>query len=286
MTQARNPVPVLLYHSVSDDAPRWIRAYTVAPTVFSRHLDLILESGCTPLTVSELCHLLAVERCLPRHPVVITFDDGFADFAEVALPAMGAREIVSTLYLTTGAIEGLDRARTCLPPAPMLHAVQLVELEAAGVELGAHSRTHPQLDVIPTHRALDEIGHSKAILEDALGHEVPSFAYPHGFYSPRVCQAVRAAGYRSACAVRNAISSPADDRFAMARLMVRADTSTETLRAWLVGRGAPTAPLAERLRTKAYRYWRRAEAGAMSLGSSLVTEDADDLAAPLSEDLR
>ncbi len=62
------------------------------------------------------------------------------------------------------------------------------------------------------------------MLEDRLGREVPSFAYPFGFHGPRIRALVERAGFRSACAVKDALSGPGDDPFAIARVIVPGDT--------------------------------------------------------------
>ncbi|MFJ4655773.1 polysaccharide deacetylase family protein [Nocardia sp. NPDC088792] len=251
-------VPILLYHSITDDPPGWIAPYTVTPRVFSEHLRLIADSGRTVLTVSGLRAALAGHAELPARPIVLTFDDGFADFAAAATTLADAG-MPSTLYVTTGALRGRSSRPSglALPPAPMLDWSQLVGLAALGVEIGAHTHTHPQLDTIGPAAVRDELVRCKVLLEDALGQEITDFAYPHGFHTAALRDTVEAAGYRSACAVGNALSSAADHPFALARLTVRPTTSMTTLRAWLDGRGAPVAPQAELLRTKAWRTYRR-----------------------------
>jgi len=129
--------------------------------------------------------------------------------------------------------------------------------EAAGIEVGAHSHPHPHLDLLSTAGAAEEIGRSKGLLEDGLGHEVWSFAYPHGYASRRTCDEVRRRGFRSACGVRNAFSHPGDNRWLMARLTVRATTTCDEVAAWLDGTGAPDATAGEHLQTKAWRAARR-----------------------------
>lgn len=254
-------VPILLYHSVSTTPARWIAPFTVTPRTFANHLDLIAASGRTALTVSQLREALIGRAPLPRRPVLVTFDDGFADFAE-ASAELATRELPSTLYVTTGALRGRagpDQA-LALPPADMLTWSQLSELTGRGVEIGAHTHTHPQLDVLTTYDAAEEIRRSKGLLENALGREVPSFAYPHGFHSPTVQRSVRAAGHTSACAVMNALSSRDDQVFALARLTVRADTGTDRISDWLADGGARVAPYREKATTRAWRIYRKAHA--------------------------
>lgn len=257
-------VPILLYHSVSTDPPGWIAPYTVTPDEFAAQLDLVVASGRTPLTVRGLVAALDAGT-LPAAPVVITVDDGHADFAAAAV-ALADRGLPSTLYVTTGALTGRAQPRLAIPPAPMLDWSQLPELAGLGVEIGAHTHTHPQLDTLPAGRARDEIVRSRDLLEDALGTSVPSFAYPHGFQSRTLRRIVADAGFGSATAVKNALSSATDDRFALARLTVHATTGRDEIARWLDGSGAPVAPFPDRLRTHAWRLYRRARGSRSARG--------------------
>lgn len=254
--ETRHAVPILLYHSVADDPAPWIAPYTVSPATFRAHLDRVVASGRTALTVSQFVDGLTGQSPLPDHVVVVTFDDGFADTLTAAAPALVERHLPATVYVTTGALEGNGDNATRLGPARMLAWSDLAEVEAGGVEIGSHSHAHLPLDVVPSSRAASEIADSKALLEDALGHGVRSFAYPHGFHDRRVAGIVRAAGYESGAAVRNALSSPADDPMALARLMIMADTPLSTIDSWLAGTGARVAPFPQRMATRAWR-WRR-----------------------------
>lgn len=252
------PIPILLYHSVSDDPDPWIRRFAVSPRTFARHLDLVTVQGGTTLTVSAFADALAHgPSALPERPVLITFDDGFADFRDAALPALLARDMAATLYPATAFLGGLSPGGS-----RMLDWRDLPDMAwgTGAVEIGGHTHTHPQLDVVPAARAGDEIRRCRALLEDALGAAPRSFAYPHGYSTAAVRGMVREAGFDSACAVRDAFSSPRDDRFALARLTVRADTPVERIEAWLRGCSAPVARRREATRTRAARLARRVRA--------------------------
>jgi peptidoglycan/xylan/chitin deacetylase (PgdA/CDA1 family) len=254
-------VPVLLYHSISDRPPPFIAGFAVTPADFECHLDLAAERGCTPLTVSAFADVLRGRAPLPRRALVMTFDDGVADFCAAALPALQARAVAATLYVPTGLLPGSpQRVHLASVGEALLDWSQLAEIDAAGVELGAHSHTHPHLDTLRTAAARDEIRRSKALLEDELGHEVRTFAYPNGYSSTRVRRLVAEAGFGSACAVKNAFSSPADDPLAIARLMLTSATTVDDVRAWLDGTGAPDAPRRDAPATRAWRAYRRGRA--------------------------
>ncbi|WP_328677117.1 polysaccharide deacetylase family protein [Streptomyces sp. NBC_00322] len=252
------PIPVLLYHAVMDDPPDWIAEFTVTPRDFGAQLDAIVASGRTPVTISALAGHFAGRSPLPDRPVVLTIDDGFADLPGPTADALAARALPATAYLTTGAVT--PGRRSLLPPAPMMKLAQAPLLEQYGMEVGAHTVTHPQLDTLPAKALRRELGEPKAVLEDVLGHEVVHLAYPHGYNSPAVRRAALRAGYASAVAVRHALSSETDETYRIARLILRRSHTVADVEAWMDGRGAPVAPFPDSLPTVGWRLYRRARA--------------------------
>jgi len=238
-------VPVLLYHAVTEHPPAGLERFTVHPARFAEHLGCLRDSGRVGLTVPELAACLEGRARLPPRPVLVTFDDGYADLLDAA-ERLAAAGFPSTLYVTTGQ----------LGAAGMLTRGQLRSLGGT-VEVGAHSRSHPRLDELPADRLRDEVHGSKADLEEVLQRPARSFAYPHGDHDRRVRQAVVEAGFGSAAAVKNAFSHDRDDPFAIARITVTAVTTTERIGQLLQGCGAPAAWARERRRTRAYRSYRR-----------------------------
>ena len=219
------PVPVLMYHSVSDAPAASIRALSVRPAVFAAQLDYLRQHGFTGLTFGELCKRRRAGHALPEHPIVLTFDDGYADFIEEALPMLMEHGFLATVFVTTGWLDdaGLHAAGTA--PNRMLSWAQLAELSAAGVEIGAHSHSHAQLDQISEPRLRAELADSKHLLEDRLGHAISSLAYPYGYSSKRVREVSREVGYLQAASVANVTAAPTCDPTRVPRLTIRRSTS-------------------------------------------------------------
>ncbi|AXG82526.1 polysaccharide deacetylase family protein [Streptomyces paludis] len=245
------------------DPPPWIAEFTVAPGDFAAHLDAVVASGRSAVPVSVLVRHLTRGTPLPPRPVVLTFDDGFADLPGPTAEALAARALPATAYLTTGAITpGLT---SLLPPAPMMSLRQASVLVEYGVEVGAHTVTHPQLDTVRAPALHRELHDAKRVLEDTLGHEVAHLAYPHGYNSARVRRAAARAGYASAVAVRHALSSDRDDTYRIARLIVRRTHTAADVASWMAGAAAEgerarVAPFPDSLPTLGWRLYRGARA--------------------------
>jgi peptidoglycan/xylan/chitin deacetylase (PgdA/CDA1 family) len=237
------PVPILLYHDVTD-SPRDV--YAVTHAAFGRHMRLVAECGRIPVTIDAYADGLSGRARAPQRPVLVTFDDGYREFPRAVQAMAEASVEAATLYVTTGQVESE-------------HMTRWADLDAlpAWVQLGAHSRSHPQLDVLDADELHGEVRGSKDDIEQRLGRPCRSFAYPHGHHGRRVGDAVRAAGYSSAAAVKNALSHRDDDPFAIARVTVTSDMSDDHVAQILAGTGAPLAWRRERLRTKAFRAYRR-----------------------------
>lgn len=252
--------PILLYHAVSDSPGDLIAPYSVTPDTFNQHLDVIAEEGFRTLTFSELLEAWSSGQSTER-TVCITFDDGYFDFATHALPALQERSMTTTLYLTTGFLEGDSSTRSNWRPSDkMLHWDQIRELADSGVEIGAHSHSHPHLDTLTNQQLREEVGRPKQLLENVLQSSVNSYAYPHGYCGKRVQLATRRAGYLSAAGVRHMISHSEDNRYNIARLLVEKAHSLDDLRGWLRSQGADKAQEHESVKTRIWRAYRQGRA--------------------------
>lgn len=243
----RLPIPVLLYHAVprSHDADD---SLSVDRSQFQAHLDAILSSGHTPMTVGEIAAGLRGVRPLPDHPMGITFDDANERTLD-ALEMLCEKGLRATVYVIAGEIDvGIG-----------LKANHLADLAGSNqLELGAHSVNHPRLDELSKREVTDELTESKARLEEGAAAPIDTFAYPYGAYDDGVREEVIAAGFSSAAAVKNALSHSDDDPWAVARWTVGNTTSPEQIAGILDGRHRiPLAWERERLRTRGYRVVRK-----------------------------
>ena len=239
-------VPILLYHSVSDDADTRDLPFTVSPGAFAAHVEVVVSSGLQVLTVGQLVAARREGRALNGSTVVITCDDGYADTREAFAPTLLDAGLRATVYVSTGTIDATVRGKGMISwPATR-------ELADLGFEVGSHGHDHLQLDTLRSHRIASELQRSRELLEDHLGTPSETFAYPHGYHTTGIIDLVRRAGFQSACAVKNALSHDTDDLFALSRLTITRDCGPETIAAYLRGE-APVASRRRHLKTRAWR---------------------------------
>jgi peptidoglycan/xylan/chitin deacetylase (PgdA/CDA1 family) len=247
INESAETIPVLLYHSVPR-ADVGGDSLAVPQDLFRAHLEVIAAAGRTPIRIGDLAAALRGDRDLPARPVTITFDDAYED-TPAAVELVLSYDLCASIFVTTGQVG----------TTAMIRRDQLEELasEPDRIELGAHTVSHPFLDELSPAQVEFEVRESKRALEETIGRTVSTFAYPFGAYDRTVRAAVVDAGFNAAAAVKNAVSHPDDDPFAIARWTVSGNTAPKQIVRVLDGSGAPRAWQRERLRTRGYRALRR-----------------------------
>jgi len=253
---AEAPVPILMYHAIAAEPNEATRELSVTPDAFAEQLAMIGELGFTPVGTAALAARWRSGRPLPARPVLITFDDGYEGVHRHALPVLAGHGFAATLFVSTGWIRGAYDTGRGLDT--MLDWDQIRELAAARVEIGGHSHTHPQLDQLDDATLHHELIHSKEIVTDELGTVPASFAYPYGYSSRRVRQAVRETGYQQALAVGNGLARRRQGPYALQRVTVRRSTGIEEFERLVQGRAIARNFAGDRALTKGYALVRRA----------------------------
>jgi len=251
---ASGEVPVLMYHSIATSATRRFRRFAVAPGEFAAQMEYLDAAGYRPVTAADLAGQRS-GRPLPPRPVVLTFDDGYADFYTAALPVLREHRFSATLYVPTAYVGATTRFNVSLGEEnrTVLSWPALRDIAAEGVEVAAHSHTHPQLDRVPATVIHDEVRRSRGLLEDKLGLAVGGFAYPFGYWNRAARAAVAAAGYSYAFAVAELMTAPGDDMLTLPRLTVNAGIGVAGLARLLCARPTPTNRRAAAVKRVAWR---------------------------------
>ena len=246
-----------MYHEIAEASETGSRL-AVSPASLAAQLSHLCSAGFTVMTASELAAKLAGGAdTLPDRPIALTFDDGYGDFHSRALPLLDRYGCAATLFVTTGWVQDADMRLAA--PGRMLNETQLAEVATAGVEIGAHTRRHPQLDQLPEKLVREELHASKQWLESTLGLPVPGLAYPFGYSSAVVRELARETGYGYAYGVGNRTAGQASDVLELPRLTVRQATTMPEFRR-LVDDHTTMRLLEDRALTKGWAGVRRVRA--------------------------
>jgi peptidoglycan/xylan/chitin deacetylase (PgdA/CDA1 family) len=232
-------VPILMYHSISkEDSYRSPYYRTSTPLkVFASHLAFLRRNGYESVPLSGLADSLKNE-CLHRKVVVLTFDDGYKDFLTDAFPVLSEYGYSATMFLPTAYI-GEERKsfrdRECLTWSEVL------KLHDAGIEFGSHTVTHPQLSTLSELAIRGELELSKKTIEDNLGKDVTTFAYPFAFpqadrhFVRMLRNILRDAGYREGVCTAIGMASATSDPFFLERIPVNGSDDPRFFAAKLSG---------------------------------------------------
>ncbi len=201
---------ILLYHHVAPNCNGSAqspaaneRQFTISPERLQQRLRMFAERRYKFVLLGEIVRRILEAGKEPDDVVAVTFDDGWLDNYEFALPVLKHLNVPASFFVTTAHLrQGAAAERK-------MSARQLRELLDEGMEIGSHSRNHPNLRKLSEREARSEILGSKLDLESLLGRSVDLFAYPGGEFNQGVVRMVREAGYAAACSV---ISPAANDR--------------------------------------------------------------------------
>ncbi len=224
--EANSTLRVLMYHKVNDLRPN---PATVPTRVFAAQMALLAELGYVPVSLDAVRDHYLLGTPLPPHAVLITFDDGYRDNLENALPVLRRHGYPAVLFAPIGF---LDDGRP-LPHEESLHVLgvrnvtlgwdELAELEAGGVRVESHGIGHRPLAELDPAEATREIALSKLRLEERLGREVEAYAFVKGSqadYRPEHASLVQQAGYKLAFTSVSGANGPASDRYRLRRYNV------------------------------------------------------------------
>ncbi len=212
-------VPILTYHYIrhhDDPADLLGKRLSVSPDTFDAHLEALAEAGITTITPHQF-----VAGEFPERSVILSFDDGYQDFYLEAFPRLRERSMTAVVFVIYGFLD--DES------GQYLRRSQVAELAAAGVEIGSHTVSHPNLATLDDGRLKDQLMDSRSGLERLTGERVIALAYPAGEVDERVQRVADFVGYRFAVTTQAGTARRSDDHLLLPRLRISHDESAETL---------------------------------------------------------
>ena len=211
---------VLCYHAIEDQSGDPVLApYGVPPDLFVAQLESLGRRGFSFISPAQLAAFLDSGAPLPRRPLLLTFDDGYADLTDVARTVLHPRGIEALVFVVTGpTTNDWDQLHGARPKA-LLTAAQRDKLESLGIEIGSHSRTHREMPLLAGRELAAEASGSFEDLR-AGGLNPRFFAYPYGAVCADAREAVAQARFVAAFGTGHRRVKPGDDRFALPRAIV------------------------------------------------------------------
>lgn len=215
-------IPILMYHGIRNSAEER-HPYFETNTrreVFGRHMQFLHEHGFVPVHLAEAVAALQ-NGPIAKKMVVITFDDGFRDFYSDAFPILAQHGFKATMFI----ISGMTSERPSLRDGVELMSWSEVrEIHKYGIEIGSHTVSHPELVRLPEQAVEHEIHASKQMIEDGLGSQISTFAYPYAFpeydrsFVKMVRRTLQNSGYSVGVSTIIGTASQRHDKFFLPRL--------------------------------------------------------------------
>ncbi|MBI5300635.1 MAG: polysaccharide deacetylase family protein [Chloroflexi bacterium] len=221
-------VPMLMYHYVSIPPPIadvFRFDLSVTPQAFEEQIAYLASNGYRTVHVADVVAHLSNGTVLPAKPIVLTFDDGYADIYESVFPILKKYQMTATFYIIAQFTE--DRK------AGYATWEQLREMANAGNEIGSHSLDHLDLRSRSVTFLNNQMLGSKRLIESRLGIIVKTFAYPAGKYDARTLAVVQRSGYLGAVTETQGTLQSDADIFEMRRVRVRGSYSLADYAYWL-----------------------------------------------------
>ncbi len=178
-------VPVLMYHLITAPAPPdALAGLVVSPTLFDAHMHALKDAGWTTITAAQLSAALTAGTKPAPRTVVVTFDDGYADGWQNAMPILQRYGFVGTFYIITDRID----------IAPFLSSDMVRALHAAGMEVANHTRQHVDLSAQSYANAFSQVSGASDTIARLTGVRPTTLAYPYGSVNSTAVKAAADAG--------------------------------------------------------------------------------------------
>ncbi len=204
-------LPIILYHYVEvvkDENDTIRKSLNINPYVFERQLRDLRDNGYQTYYVKDIPDIVSGKMKISTRSAALTFDDGYEDFYTDAFPLLKKYKIKSTLYMVHDFIGRKG----------FMSKKQLSELVRSNlVEIGSHAVDHISLRGVTPKQAKFQIAESKDLLEESLGIEIKTFAYPYGGYTDDVITQVKNKRYTAAVTVVPGSFYSSDDLYSLPR---------------------------------------------------------------------
>lgn len=216
-------IPILMYHKVG--VPVNSKADTflnVSRHDFQRQMQVLRRMGYTGVTFVDAVEGLTEGKPLPKKPVCVTFDDGYTNVRENALPMLASLHWPATVFVPTAYVGSQNTwdVENGKPVLPIMDWQDLQGLQDYGWEMAGHTHSHPHLDRLKRESALREIERGGQEIDASLGKQARTFCYPFGGLNEETPELAKQAGFIGACTTKSGLANSGRDPMLLPRVKV------------------------------------------------------------------
>ncbi|RWN67591.1 MAG: glycosyltransferase [Mesorhizobium sp.] len=227
-SERRQRIPVLMYHSVSDDGPAALARFRLTPAAFASQMAWLRSNGFHAIGSEQLEEFIANRRPFVGRPVLVTFDDGFQNFADHAWPTLRANDLTAEVFLVTDLVgESAQWDAYTGPPTQLMDAGTVRRLSAEGAFFGSHLATHRAIDGLSSSDLAAELLRSRMFIERWTGRPTTAFAAPFSVTDRRLGRLAKECGYRIGFGGRHGSAGLDCDPIDLPRIEIRGDRSLD-----------------------------------------------------------
>ncbi|RWN36389.1 MAG: glycosyltransferase [Mesorhizobium sp.] len=227
-SERRQRIPVLMYHSVSDDGPAALARFRLTPAAFASQMAWLRSNGFHAIGSEQLEEFIANRRPFVGRPVLVTFDDGFQNFADHAWPILRANDLTAEVFLVTDLVgESAQWDAYTGPPTQLMDAGTVRRLSAEGAFFGSHLATHRAIDGLSSSDLAAELLRSRVFIERWTGRPTTAFAAPFSVTDRRLGRLAKECGYRIGFGGRHGSAGLDCDPIDLPRIEIRGDRSLD-----------------------------------------------------------
>ena len=204
--------PILEYHQVTDEPldPDF-EVYNVPPAEFAAQLDYLQAEGYTTITLQDFMRVVHGKGALPDKPIILTFDDGYADNYKEMLPILEAHGMTAVVYVITNEVGKKN----------YLKLDELKDMQRRGIEIGSHTADHLPLTSLDATTRLNQIRDSKIFLEWIGLQTIYSLSYPNGEFNGDIEKILHEENYLTAVTGEAGLNTLETNPYELYRVHIR-----------------------------------------------------------------
>lgn len=200
-------IPILMYHSISDEDPN--NNLLVPTAMFEEQMAWLEEHNFTTMNMDEVLESMETGK-VPKRPVAITFDDGYANNYTSAFPSLKKHKLKATFFIIT---DGVDNGY-------YMSSDNLKEMREAGMSIENHTANHLELNNLSKSDAYESIKKAQDYLRNVIGSDGNYLCYPVGKYNDETIQIEKELGIKAAVTTKGGIASSNDGFYTLKRVRI------------------------------------------------------------------